>query len=153
MSGVSEGMLKTFILATMLVGSAATSGAAGSENASPAIPNLLIDPVWKTQPEESFLRLFYPDRAFRMGKNGLAVISCTVSDIGKLSDRKINGEQPKGEAFGYALLKIATRLQLEPTSASGAPTAGRRIKLGARYTAVSSMDPSKLLVELVTVQQ
>jgi len=146
-------MRKAFIPIALLVSATAIPIAANAANPVPESATLLTDPVWKTRPDERELKLYYPERAFRMGMSGFAVITCTVDDVGKLANCETYGEQPRGQAFGIALTKIAKRMQMEPISASGAPTSGRTIRLGARYKATSSVNLDGLIVELVTVQQ
>jgi TonB family protein len=141
-------MFKTFVLTAALA--MATAGAALADTTA---TERLTDPVWKNQPDEHFLRAFYPDRAFRMERSGYAVVSCTVSADGRLGNCKVFGQQPDDQGFGSALMKISEQMQMQPTSASGAPTAGRTIELGARFTASSAADPDRPVVELVTVQR
>jgi TonB family protein len=129
---------------------------------------ILTDPVWRAQPVGSELWKFYPDLAFWEGINGVAVIACTVTDAGQLTNCKIYGEDPKREGFGFALTKIANFMAVEPASASGMPTAGRTVRLGAQFkrlpldTNLFRHDPSpnkalfrskSVSVEVVTVQR
>lgn len=114
---------------------------------------LLTDPVWKAGPSGRDLKLFYPQRALGGGVSGFAVVSCTVGGGGELGGCAIWGEQPRGEGFGAALLRIAQYMRAAPTSASGAPTPGRTVRLGARFTAASIAGVDDQTVEVVTVQR
>jgi len=50
---------------------------------------------------------FYPDRAYRMGINGVALLRCTLAASGALSGCEIQGETPTTQGFGDAALKMA----------------------------------------------
>lgn len=100
---------------------------------APAPVKLLTDPVWKARPADSDLWGFYPLLATHLEIGGFAVIECTVGEQGELKRCRIDGEQPRKEGFGTALSKIASRMQVEAVSASGAPTTGRAIRIGAQF--------------------
>jgi TonB family protein len=127
---------------------------------------LLTDPVWKARPSDRELKDYYPNRAFRFGLEGAAIITCVVGEAGTLDECVISGEQPKDQAFGAALLKISRNMQMEVISENGAPTRGRLVKLGAKFRLVgqpASVPTARgsdnferrqdVSVELVTVHQ
>jgi TonB family protein len=142
------------LTALVLAAALTTTAPDASSNTSPApAGDLLVDPVWKSRPAEGELWTFYPSLASQNGVSGFAVATCTVGEFGRLTKCKIFSEEPQHEGFGLAVTKIATSMQVEPTSSSGQKTDGREIRLGARFTAVKSMGIRKMAVELVTVQQ
>jgi TonB family protein len=143
---------------------------AKADQPSPAPTALLTDPIWKSRPADGDLWKFYPLRAYHEGINGVAVVSCLVNPTGWLINCEVFGEDPKREGFGTALAKMASRMQVEAVSVSGAPTTGRAIRIGAQFKyAPMSKDihpPYKpwgdsfafrvsheTIVELVTVQK
>jgi hypothetical protein len=149
--------MRTFLTA-MLLTFVAVSAPIVAQATEPA-GALLTDPVWKARPADDALWNFYPDGSMRRGINGFAVISCRVGENGDLDACQVYGENPKNGGFGAALLKVSKYMLLDRLSASGAPTAGRTIKIGASFqcspfgSRVSSDAPTTLDIELVTVQQ
>lgn len=114
---------------------------------------LLTDPVWKAGPSDRDLKLFYPVQALSGGVSGFAVVSCTIGAGGALGGCVAMGEDPRGQGFAGALLKIASYMRAAPTSAGGAPTLGRTVRLGARFSAPSITGVDDERVEVVTVQR
>lgn len=97
-------------------------------------PALIVDPIWRVLPSADQLKLFYPDRAYRLGINGDAAATCSVGPGGDLVGCWLTSEAPQDQGFGFALLKMTTCLQVEPVTKGGQSTPGRIIKVGAHFT-------------------
>lgn len=86
-------------------------------------------------PREPVLRgnasLYYPDRAYRAGTRGVAVIDCVASAAGRLTDCVVVGESPFGENFGDAALLMALRKAVvaAPPADGAAPVDGAKVRL------------------------
>lgn len=114
----------------------------------------LIDaPVWKAMPDAAQTRLYYPDRAVRLGIKGDAVVSCDVTGAGRLEHCRVSAEWPQKQDFGLALSKLAMHeLRIEARDQNGEPTAGRLIKIGARFNATPG-EGGDFWIDLVVVKQ
>jgi TonB family protein len=98
------------------------------------VPPLIVDPNWRVLPSANDLKLFYPDRAYRLGINGDATATCSIGPAGDLVRCWLSSESPTDQGFDFALLKMTTCLQVEPVTKSGLPSPGRTIKVGAHFT-------------------
>jgi hypothetical protein len=67
----------------------------------------------------------FPPFAKNNGINGSASALCTISPSGALTDCVIQTEEPKGQEFGAALLRLARLIRIEAHAKDGSPTAGR----------------------------
>ncbi len=126
-------MRRAMIVVLLVSLSASASPDVVATGPTPTPGALLTDPVWKARPADEDLWKFYPLRAYHEGINGVAVVSCLVSQSGWLVKCGVSGEDPKREGFGTALAKLASRMQVDAVSTSGAPTTGRAIRIGAQF--------------------
>jgi hypothetical protein len=110
----------------------------GAPDGSAGNSNLVTKPVWANILSDKSLRLFYPDRAMRMGVGGHVTVECSVNQIGAFEKCKLKSEIPKGEAFGFAFLKISKYLKIGVTDESGQPTVNRPIRLAATFRVLDS---------------
>jgi hypothetical protein len=133
-------MTTELILVALLAAASAEPSNSDVPSPAPATTQVLADPVWKSRPADDELWKFYPDRAYREGIDGFAVVACVIDGSGALRLCRIDGEQPKREGFGFVLTKLAERMQAELTSASGLPTPGRVVRIGAHFRQVP-LDP------------
>jgi len=68
---------------------------------------------------------FYPERAFRRGQNGLALIQCNAAPDGALTACVMLADQPADQDFGNAALMMAKRGRiLAAPRADGQPDTG-----------------------------
>lgn len=101
----------------------------------PPRPTVITNPDWLHRPSGEDVAQYYPDRAQRMGVNGTATIGCTVTESGGLSDCSVEGEDPGGQEFGAAALKMAHLFKMRPQTKDGAPVGGARITIPIRFVA------------------
>jgi protein TonB len=88
---------------------------------------LISDPVWIQRPELDDIARFYPEAA--KGHAGAAIIECQVTRMGRLRGCTLVLENPTGQGFGQAALRLAYRFRMRETSRSGEPTFGRTVRV------------------------
>lgn len=100
----------------------------------PVEPNPVItSPSWIRKPGPKEFARFYPDRAVRMEKSGLAVLTCHVTPGGAVVGCQVASETPASFGFGEAALKLAPYFQLSPPMRDGQPIEGARIQIPIRF--------------------
>jgi len=112
--------------------------------APPRISPNVLDPAWGLD-RPHWLRLptgddfanFYPEAAARADLSGQAVLSCRFDAKGRLADCQVLGESPRGQNFGDAALRLATRFQAPPEACNGQPVEGHQITIPIRFVAPS----------------
>lgn len=108
---------------------AAGAAPAFAHEAAPAAPIYMVEPIFNKQPKE-YENLgpagpYYPDRAYRAGTNGAAILKCHLLATGALKNCEIVGEGPKDFGFGPAARIMTERGQITaaPRLVDGAPVA------------------------------
>jgi TonB family protein len=110
--------------------------------APPRIRPNVLDPAWSLdrprwldQPTGEDFARFYPEAAAYAGLSGEAVLSCKFNASGYLADCQVVAETPRGQDFGAAALKLATRFQAAPGICNGQPVEGHEITIPIRFLA------------------
>lgn len=85
---------------------------------------IIHDPRWVRRPDAGDFARFYPERALRLGREGSAEITCTVTAGGQVRDCRVTGETPDTMGFGQAALKLSRFLQIAPKTIDGQPVDG-----------------------------
>src|SRR6478609_8532566 len=80
---------------------------------------------WLKRPSMQDLMIVMPAAAGRNGQGGKAVIDCTVTTQGVLSDCKVASESPAGMGFGHAAVTLSAQLMMRPALKAGAPVESR----------------------------
>lgn len=86
-------------------------------------------PDWMEKPSGDDLAAFYPAHAARNNISGKATITCKVMADGRLNACVIKDENPPGEHFGEAALKIAPKFRMIPPDDPNAPPADVTVPL------------------------
>ena len=121
------------IIIVALGAAAGLIGAGAAPSPPPAsapapVPVSAITPIdWTRQPSEMDMANYYPDRANRMGIEGLVRLECTVTPDGLASDCEILAEQPTDQGFGPAALKLSRLFRFRPATKDGVAVSGRVI--------------------------
>jgi hypothetical protein len=68
-----------------------------------------------------------------MRLSGDVAARCAATASGALANCWLQKEEPRGQAFGVAFLKILEFCRLQPLTASGVPVAGRPIVVSMRF--------------------
>jgi TonB family protein len=85
---------------------------------------LLIFCFLTTSPAQSEER-YYPEHAQKKNVEGLATISCAVTVEWTLKDCVVKSEDPPGQGFGDAALRLAPKFKMRPASSDGKPKEGQ----------------------------
>lgn len=64
---------------------------------------------WAKKPRPERISMYAPERALRMGVNGMATIACRPDAKGALTTCAVAAEEPKGFAFALASQTVAKR--------------------------------------------
>ena len=91
-------------------------------------------PDWRRMPTGNEVAKFYPKNAYKKKISGSVVISCTVNTLGRADNCLVIGEDPVGQGFGDAALKVAPLFEMTPQITNGVATSGGvvQIPLGFR---------------------
>ena len=90
---------------------------------------MITQPDWVRKPSGEDLERYYPDRAQRMNVEGRATISCTVDARGTLQNCAVTAEDPPGQDFGDAALRMSRLFKMRPMTKDGAPVDGGKISI------------------------
>jgi protein TonB len=88
---------------------------------------VITNPDWLSKPDADSMAQYYPDRAQRLGVSGRAAITCTVTERGTLSECDVSSEEPAGQDFGTAALKMSRLFRMRPQTRDGQPVGGAKI--------------------------
>lgn len=126
---------------------AAASAAWAAEPAAPPAPNVsrtaavITNPYWERKPSPDEFSNFYPAGA---NSTGVASISCSVTDVGRLTNCVVLNEFPEHKGFGQAALRIASLFKMKPKTVDGRPVAGGIISTRIRFGYAGSTPPRYL---------
>ncbi|PLR27781.1 hypothetical protein SGCZBJ_05340 [Caulobacter zeae] len=97
----------------------------------------LTKPRWIQMADAEGLAMAFPQAARKAGvKNGLGVVSCTVTIEGRLADCEAAREEPAGLDFAASAMIVAGSMRMNPWTKEGDPVDGQRIRLPIRFEGV-----------------
>jgi TonB family protein len=128
-------------LSIALSASAAFASPMGDENAPDQagqaanlpVEGVVTNPDWLRKPSGDDMANFYLPLAQMFWLSGRAMIDCTVTAQGALSDCSVGGETPTGVGFGQAALGVSSLFRMKPQTLDGAPVGGAKIRVPIRF--------------------
>jgi TonB family protein len=102
-----------------------------------AAPQILTGPYFIAKPSPSEVVEVYPKAALAAHTSGAAQIRCTVDALGKLNNCAVEAENPAGQGFGAAALKLAPMYKLNPLTYDGKPVTGGSIAIPITFSATA----------------
>ena len=96
-------------------------------------PSVISNPDWARRPSGDDIARYYPDRAQRMGVEGRATISCSVTAKGTLESCSVISEEPADQEFGSAAMRMSKLCKMKPKSLDGAPVDGGTVRIPLRF--------------------
>ncbi|HEX7758462.1 MAG TPA: TonB family protein [Caulobacteraceae bacterium] len=85
---------------------------------------------------------YYPDHARRLGIEGRAVIRCSITAESTLKDCSVVSEEPPGEGFGVAALRMSVLFRMEPKGSKAGPPDGGTVEVPIRFQLPKSDPPA-----------
>jgi len=116
----------------MMIALMALALGAAAPQASVQAPTPMTEVLYDRMPTRREVVEAYPSRAWNHRASGMAVISCAVTADGRLSDCLAKSEDPSGEGFAAAALRLAPRFRIKPAH-EGQSIAGGRIEVPVRF--------------------
>ncbi len=103
----------------------------------------ILDPDWEHLPSAYDLEQAYPPSALKRGVEGRAVIDCKVNVFGDLDGCVVAAEQPAGEGFGGAALRLSSGFHMRPRLNNGVAEEAT-VRIPIRFKVGQSPVPPKI---------
>jgi TonB family protein len=113
--------MRPWLIAAALAVAGATSAEPAPNAAAPPGRHLITNPDWLHKPGPDDFSSLFPSGAT---STGVVVIQCEVTSDGHATGCVVLAENPAGQGFGAAALKIAPRFQMKPETLDGKPVGG-----------------------------
>jgi TonB family protein len=111
---------------------------------APPRPSVITNPDWLRRPTGSEMAEFYPKAAAAARIEGHATLRCAVTASGDLADCTTANEEPLGQGFGEAALRLAPSFKMRPMTKDGVPVTGGKIAIPIRFAFPRPAPPAEV---------
>jgi protein TonB len=95
----------------------------------PGVRPQYVRPDWSRWPTGDEFARVYPREARQHDVSGRAVVSCKVTEKGRLTDCEVLEETPANAGFGEAALELTPLFQMRRLSRDGQPVGGATVRV------------------------
>lgn len=113
-----------------------------AEAAAHPLPHVVTNPDWAERPGGADFARAYPEAAMKRNLEGKASINCTVTAEGALTNCFVSDEDPVGEGFGEAVLKLAAGFRMKPKTLDGVAIEGGVVRIPITFRLPGTFDRS-----------
>jgi hypothetical protein len=99
----------------------------------PGSPDVIQNPDWAALPTSDELLKWAALSPNQQRTHGGAALNCAVDVDGHLFDCQVVREDPLGQGYGAAALRVATHLRMFPKTRAAEPVRGARVALPFRF--------------------
>jgi len=112
----------------------AASGDSGPGPAAAAGPAKITKPQWLQRPTAAQMERHYPRAGLSNDATGSAMIRCAVTVSGNVTACSVISEDPAGQGFGSAALKLSRYFRMSPKTIDGQPVDGAIVDIRLAFT-------------------
>ena len=95
--------------------------------------NHVVHPLWTHRPTAEDLHRLYPRKVH--GVTGEVILNCTIDDNGRFGACDVVKEEPGGQGFGEATIRLSRLFQMRTVDGDGSLVAGRTMHLPVKWWA------------------
>jgi TonB family protein len=100
----------------------------------------ITKPEWIRRPSGDDMARAYPFMAQQKGLGGRAVLVCTVTQQGTLSECSAVDGDPMGQGFADGVLRLQKLFQMKAKDGDGLEVAGRAVRIPIRFALPQGID-------------
>ena len=115
----------------LAIGAVAALGAIGA--AATAGPAIVASPEWEAVPTAEDYGAYHPATTAQV-LEARVTMECSVTTAGALERCRILSEEPAGQGFGEATLRLSTKFRMRLSTREGGSVAGARVRVPVRWT-------------------
>lgn len=127
------------MLAVAFAGAAAAQSPTSQSDDEPGKDGWRPQFVAGAKPDD--LKAVFPKAAWDQKITGEVTLACVADAKGELKDCTVARENPVGQGFGEAALKVVGKERIKPKDAAGASVAGRPVKTNIDFLAPGDSNP------------